>query len=256
MMLVLRSIVFNLYFYCVSFGFLLIILPRLLWNINYAHNVCYKWGCIVAWGLKHICNIHIAVRGAEYIPKSATLFACKHQSAMETTLLFMFVHRPSIILKKELSYIPFTKYLIKGAGHITVDRKMGAQARVHIVDEAKNRIDNNQSVLIFPEGTRSLVNSAPRYKRGIFSIYTKVNTPCTPIALNSGLFWPKNSFLRHPGTVIFEFLAPIEAGLNENEFMTTLTTRIEGTVARLVQEGVAEQSALKRKTHPRYNKPS
>jgi 1-acyl-sn-glycerol-3-phosphate acyltransferase len=246
-MLFIRSFAFQIYFYLITFYVVIINLPKVLINRSHAHYVYYQWACLTAWGLKKICFITIAVRGAENISQGAALYACKHQSVMETALMFLFIHRPAIILKKELSYIPLVKYLIEGAGHICVNRQAGAKARQHIVTEAKKRLKNNQQVLIFPEGTRSAVNSAPRYKRGIYGIYHHTQIACTPIALNTGLFWPRHSFLRYPGTVIFEFLPPIEAGLSEDEFMTTLTTRIEGTVARLIQEGVAEQASFKRK---------
>jgi len=254
MMLFLRSLTFHIYFYIVTIYIILVHIIRVLYQSNHAHYVYYRWGCLIAWGLKHICQISIEVRGGDYIPSAEALFASKHQSVMETALIFIFLDRPAVILKKELSYFPLVKHIIRGAGHICVDRKAGAKARQHIVDETKDRLSKGQKVLIFPEGTRSAVNAAPRYKRGIFSIYHNTETACTPIALNTGLFWPRQGFLLSSGTAIFEFLPPIETGLSENDFMTTLTTRIESTVARLVQEGVAEQSAIRRKTHPKFKK--
>jgi 1-acyl-sn-glycerol-3-phosphate acyltransferase len=249
-----RSLAFHIYIYAMSFYVIAFNAFRVRKNSDYAHTVYRRWGQLTIWGLKHICNIHIAVRGGDYIPKRRALLACKHQSMLETAVLFAILDCPSMVLKQELYNIPFAKYYINGAGHIPVNRKAGSQARNFIVTQARKRFDNGQSVLIFPEGTRSQVNSAPRYRRGIFAIYENLGTECTPIALNSGLFWPRHGFLRHAGTVIFEFLPPIPAGMRESDFMTELTTKIESTVARLVQEGVAEQSALRRRTHPTYQK--
>jgi 1-acyl-sn-glycerol-3-phosphate acyltransferase len=246
-MLFFRSFIFQIYFYSITFYVIVVNLPKLLINRSHAHYIYYRWACFTAWGLKEICHINIAVRGAENIPQGSALYACKHQSIMETALMFLFINRPAIVLKKELNYIPFAKYLIEGAGHISVDRQAGGKARQYIILEADKRVKNGQQVLIFPEGTRSILNSAPRYKRGIYGIYQHTQIACTPIALNTGLFWPRQSFLKYPGTVIFEFLPKIETGLSEDEFMTTLTTQIESTVARLVQEGVAEQASFKRK---------
>lgn len=252
MVLFLRSLVFNIYIYAMSFYVIAFNAPRVILRPSYAHNVYKRWGYLTAWGLKHICNIHIAVRGGEYIPKGGALLACKHQSMLETAVLFGILDCPSMVLKQELNKIPLAQYYINGAGHIPINRTAGTQARNLIVTESKKRIDAGQPVLIFPEGTRSHIHSAPRYKRGIFAIYDSLKVDCTPIALNSGLFWPRHGFLRHAGTVIFEFLPPIPAGMLEAEFMTELTTKIESTVARLIQEGVAEQTALRRKTHPQY----
>lgn len=256
MLLFFRSFAFHIYIYVMSFCIIAFNAPKVYFNPPHAHIIYRRWANLIIWGLKHICHIHIAVRGGDYIPKGGALMACKHQSMLETAVLFAILDCPSVVLKKELGYIPFANFYIRGAGHIPVDRKAGKQSRNFIVSEAKQRFDNNQQILIFPEGTRSQVNSAPRYKRGIFAIYDSLKVECTPIALNSGLFWPRHGFFRHPGTVIFEFLPPIPAGMQEAEFMTELTTKIESTVARLVQEGVAEQSALRRKIHPQFHKNS
>jgi 1-acyl-sn-glycerol-3-phosphate acyltransferase len=254
MTLFLRSLAFHIYIYVMSFYIIAFNARRVMLRPSYAHDVYRRWGYLTIWGLKHICNIHIAVRGGEYIPKGGALLACKHQSMLETAVLFAILDCPSMVLKQELNKIPFAKYYINGAGHIPVNRKAGSAARRFIIDKAKERYDAGQQVLIFPEGTRSKIHSAPHYKRGIFAIYDSLKVECVPIALNSGLFWPRHGFWRHAGTVIFEFLPPIPTGMNETEFMTEITTKIESTVARLVQEGVAEQSALKRKTHPQYNR--
>lgn len=252
MTLFFRSLIFNIYLYVFTFGLMFFTFPRVLITPSYAKIVYRKWGHIVAWGLKNITHIDIAVRGAEHIPTGAALLACKHQSMLETAILFAILEDMSVVLKKELGNIPLANAFIKGCGHIPIDRKQGKSARNFIVREAKDRYDKGQQVLIFPEGTRSNVNSAPRYRRGIYSIYQTLNCACTPVALNSGLFWGRNSFYRHAGTVIIEFLPKIEAGMVENEFMTELTTRIESTVARLVQEGVAEQTAIRRGSHPKF----
>jgi 1-acyl-sn-glycerol-3-phosphate acyltransferase len=254
MVLFFRSLAFHIYIYAMSFYIIAFNVPKVIRKPTYAHDVYKRWGYLTAWGLKHICKINIAVRGGEYIPKGGALLACKHQSMLETAVLFAILDCPAMVLKQELYNIPFAKYYINGAGHIPINRKAGSQARNFIITQARKRFEQGQAVLIFPEGTRSSVNSAPRYKRGIFAIYENLQIDCIPIALNSGLFWPRHGFLRHAGTVIFEFLPPIPAGMPESEFMTELTTKIESTVARLVQEGVAEQSALKRKTHPQYQK--
>lgn len=249
-----RSLGFHIYFILMSIYLVLVSIPRVIKDSNYTHIFYKRWGYLTIWGLKHICKIDLAIRGADYIPSDgkSALFACKHQSTLETILLFIILDRPAVVLKKELEKLPFAKFFIKGARHIPIDRKAGSKMRDLLVKEAEKRYQTKQSILIYPEGTRSEVNSAPRYKRGIFAIYDYLKVECVPIALNSGLFWPKKGFFFYPGTVIIEFLPPIETNLSENQFMTELTTRVESTVARLVQEGVAEQTAIRRKTHPKY----
>ncbi len=67
--------------------------------------------------------------------------------------------------------------------------------------------------------------------------------PCVPVALNSGLFWPRRSLIRRPGTIIVEFLDPIPPGLPKGEFLTRLTSAIETASDRLLAEAKSKESA-------------
>ena len=107
--------------------------------------------------------------------------------------------------------------------------------RFNICKKAKKSKDQKRSILIFPEGTRSVINSDPEYKRGILALYKNLKIPCVPVALNSGLFWPKNKLKKKPGKILVEFLKPIEPGLGDDDFMVQLETRIEEATNRLVK---------------------
>jgi 1-acyl-sn-glycerol-3-phosphate acyltransferase len=71
-------------------------------------------------------------------------------------------------------------------------------------------------------------------------LYTETGVPCVPVALNSGLFWPRRKFLRYPGTIRLEVLDPIAPGLPKAEFAERLQRDIESATARLVAEGERE----------------
>jgi 1-acyl-sn-glycerol-3-phosphate acyltransferase len=94
-----------------------------------------------------------------------------------------------------------------------------------------------RQVIIFPEGTRRAPDAAPDYKPGAAALYLKLGVACVPFALNSGLYWPRRQFLRHPGTIIVEFLPPIEAGLGRKVFAARLEEAVETATRRLVAEG-------------------
>jgi 1-acyl-sn-glycerol-3-phosphate acyltransferase len=104
---------------------------------------------------------------------------------------------------------------------------------------AKDRIAAGRQILIFPEGTRQPVGAPPAYKPGIVPIYEALGVPCVPVALNSGLFWPRRSLRRYPGTIVVEILAPIPAGLPRDAFKQELQQRIETASQRLADEGRA-----------------
>ena len=76
----------------------------------------------------------------------------------------------------------------------------------------------------------------PSYKPGVVALYEGLGLPCVPVALNSGLFWPRHSLMRYPGTIVVEFLEAIPPGLPRAEFRATLESRIEDATGRLMDE--------------------
>jgi 1-acyl-sn-glycerol-3-phosphate acyltransferase len=98
--------------------------------------------------------------------------------------------------------------------------------------------------VIFPEGTRTAPGAPPQYKAGIGLIYTDCGVACLPVALNSGLFWPRRTFMRYPGTLVVEFLDPLPPGLKRDEFLQRIESVIEEASTRLVEAGQAEQKEL------------
>jgi 1-acyl-sn-glycerol-3-phosphate acyltransferase len=99
-----------------------------------------------------------------------------------------------------------------------------------------------RQLVIFPEGTRRAPGAEPSYKPGIAHLYARTGLPCVPAALNSGLFWPRRSLLRRPGTIIVEFLPPIAPGFDRPGFLAHLQDTIEEASARLLLEtGIRDQ---------------
>jgi 1-acyl-sn-glycerol-3-phosphate acyltransferase len=99
-------------------------------------------------------------------------------------------------------------------------------------------------LIIFPEGTRTPVDAPPHYKTGVAQVYVDCGVPCIPVALNSGLFWPRRNFMRYPGTLVVEFLDPLPPGLSRREFITQVSTVIEDATTRLVEVARQEQAQL------------
>ncbi|MGH2322889.1 lysophospholipid acyltransferase family protein, partial [Enterococcus faecalis] len=79
---------------------------------------------------------------------------------------------------------------------------------------------------------------------GVSLIYGEAGVPCIPVALNSGLFWPRRTFLRYPGTIVIEFLDPIPPGLKRHDFNARLQAAIEEASDRLERAGREEQVRL------------
>jgi len=119
---------------------------------------------------------------------------------------------------------------------VPVDRGAGAQALNRMAERARIELARDRQLIIFPEGTRRPVGAEPRYKFGVARLYVTEGVPCVPIALNSGLFWPRRSLRMRPGTVVAEILDPIEPGLTRDAFQARLQHDIETATARLIAE--------------------
>jgi 1-acyl-sn-glycerol-3-phosphate acyltransferase len=121
-------------------------------------------------------------------------------------------------------------------GCIRIDRGGAARALRSLVEGARAAAAKGLSILIFPEGTRRAPEDPPDYKPGVAALYVALDLPVVPVALNSGLFWSRRSFMKRPGQITVEFLDSIPPGLDRRTFMTELQSRIETATARLVAE--------------------
>ncbi|HRN89985.1 MAG TPA: lysophospholipid acyltransferase family protein, partial [Hyphomicrobium sp.] len=132
---------------------------------------------------------------------------------------------------------PFYGWFCVKFEHILVKRERAAVALKTMIADARDRAEQGREIVIFPEGTRRAPGAPPDYKPGYVALYEGLGLPCVPLALNSGLFWPRRSLMRYPGTIVVEFLEPIPAGLPRKEFREVLEARLEAAAQRLVEEG-------------------
>ncbi|WP_315795622.1 lysophospholipid acyltransferase family protein [Bradyrhizobium sp. SZCCHNRI3043] len=240
----LRSLLFNILFYPNFVLWALIALPTLAMPRKALLRVANWWAQSNIVLMRVVCNIRVEYRGVEKIPKGPLIVAAKHQSMWETISLLHFFDAPFFVLKRELLRIPlFGQYLVK-ADMIAIDRSSGARALKQVMRRAAEEVKHGRQFVIFPEGTRRPAGAPPDYKGGVGLIYTDCGVPCLPVALNSGLFWPRRTFLRYPGTLVVEFLDPLPPGLPRDEFMQRIQSVIEEATNRLVAAGQAEQARL------------
>ena len=202
--------------------------------------VAKQWGRVNLWLLRHVCGLSVEWRGLEKIPPGGLIVASKHQSAWETFALLTILGDPIYVLKRELMWIPVFGWCMRKAGMIPVDRGAGRVALSAMTARVRNALADGRQIIIFPEGTRRPPGAPPKYKFGVAFVYEDCAAPCVPIALNSGLYWPRRRFLRFPGTVRVEVLDPILPGLDRKAFFTDLEQTLEAATARLIAEGLRE----------------
>ncbi len=237
--IVVRSIAFNALFYLALLGYLVVALPTLLLPRRGILRLAQHWARTNLALLRVVCRIDVDWRGLQNIPPGAVLIAAKHQSAWETFALLTLFRDPTFILKRELLWIPFYGWFASHAGMIPVDRGGGKAALVGMTARARAALGQGRQIVVFPEGTRRPPGAEPRYKIGIAHLYAQGAAPCVPIALNSGLFWPRRKFMRYPGTITVEVLEPIAPGLPMDAFFARLQHDIETATARLVAQAEA-----------------
>jgi 1-acyl-sn-glycerol-3-phosphate acyltransferase len=143
-----------------------------------------------------------------------------------------------MVMKAELRHIPFHGWFSRKFEHVFVARERGPAALRNLLRDAKARAAAGREVVIFPEGTRRKPGAEPDYKSGVVALYEGLGLPCVPVALNSGLYWPRRSLMRYPGTIVVEILDPLPAGLPRGEFKEQLQRRIEAASNRVILEAV------------------
>ena len=243
-MIVFRSIVFNIVFYAAFAAMMIVGLPCLVMPRPATIAYVRLWAKVSVWLLAAICGTRIEFRNLHFLPKGASILAVKHQSFLETFALITVLDDFTYILKKELTAIPFFGWYLMGTGQIAIDRGRKAGTLPSLQRSVREKLAAGRQVVIFPEGTRRPVGIAPAYKIGVSVLVTDTGVPCTPVALNSGLFWPRRSFVRRPGTVVIEFLPPIPPGLGKRDFMRRLEHVIEPATETLIAAAYAEDPTL------------
>jgi 1-acyl-sn-glycerol-3-phosphate acyltransferase len=243
-LVIVRSVLFNILFYLNLVVLLFVALITLALPRRAVLKMAELWGRVSVWLLRVVCGTRVELRGLENLPKGALIVAAKHQSTWETFALLKLFDDFTFIVKRELMWIPIFGWCMWKGRMIPVDRGAGSQALVDMTERAKREIRTGRQLVIFPEGTRRAAGAEPRYKFGVAHLYGEIGVPCVPVALNSGLFWPRRAFMRFPGTIVVEFLPPISPGLDKQAFFARLQSDIESATARLIEEGKAELKRL------------
>lgn len=190
--------------------------------------------------LRYLAGVKTHMTGQENIPEGGCIIASKHQSDWDVFAIFPHAGRPAYIVKKELMRIPFFGWAARSLDCIEVDRRRGAEAIPLMMAQAHAAVERGCRIVIFPEGTRKAPLAPPDYRQGIVRLYLELNVPVVPVALNSGLFWGRNSLLIRPGTAEGRFLPAIEPGLAPDVFLERLKSAIESNSNDLMLKAADE----------------
>ncbi len=234
-MIFLRSFVFNVGFYTGTLVLMIVFLPILILDRDALPRCGHVWSSMLRWWLSVAVGIRVEIRGE--IPSGPCLIAAKHQSAWETIEFLRLLPDTCFVLKRELTWIPIFGWYISGNRQIVVDRSGGVRALKRMLGEAQIALNAGRQIVVFPQGTRVEPGVAKTYQPGIALLYNRLDVRIIPVALNSGVVWGRNKFVKFPGTIVLEFLGAMPAGLDSRVFIKELSARIERATGELVDEG-------------------
>lgn len=224
----------------------ILFLPLIFINKNFAFLSTKIWSKGLIFGLKYICNVKVIVEGKENIPKDkGYLIISKHQSSWETVAFLLFFNKTTYVIKKELMKSIYIATYAKVLNFISLDRSNKVSSSKKIIEQSINLIKNNRTLVIFPEGKRSIPDKKTIYRSGCFSIYeqhSEKNFKCIPIALNSGLFVSNKNKIT-AGTITVRILPPMPDGLNKKQFIEYLENHIEKNSQELVDKELKKRNS-------------
>lgn len=223
----LRSFVFKMVFYFWTAFICVFCSPAMLLERRHLVACQTVWSHGVIWLLRFIMNIRVETRGLENLPVGGRLIAMKHQSMLDTFVMHALIGDPAFVMKEELLKIPLYGAFCKKAGMIPIDRDGGSQTMRLLMRRSKAAIEEGRSVIIFPEGSRSVPGEKHPYQPGVYGIYKYTKAPVVPVGVNSGVAWPKHGPLQTNGTIIFDFCPALAPGLDKDIFLNKLETHIE-----------------------------
>ena len=206
---------------CVGFVPLLITRPTALMAIR-------GWVSGIMALARWIARIDSRTEGREHIPPGPCIIAAQHQASYETFRVFLELEHPVLVLKRELTWIPFIGWYMYRTGMVPIDRGRGVSAMRKMLRAAEAAVKRGDQLVIFPEGTRTPAGVSVPYRPGVAALYSHCKVPVVPMALNSGRLWGKTRVLKLPGTITFRFLPALPAGLKKDEMLAELRTRLEG----------------------------
>jgi len=243
-MTVARALLFNALFYPWTLALMLWALVSAFGQARRIRRVVLLWSRSSLWLLARIVGLTRELRGLDRLPPPPFVIAAKHQSVWDVLALLDLFPDAAFVIKNELRHLPLFGWLAARSGHIAVDRRAGARALTAMVAAARRETQLGRPIILFPQGTRTRPGETRPYQVGVAAVYAELALPVVPVALNSGLFWPRRRPIQRAGTVRLEILPPLPPGLERHRFLEALAAAIEGATRRLEAEARAESTTV------------
>ena len=220
---------------------LMIFSPLVLVCIVLPFPVRYRisrfWAQSVLWLAKHCCGLSYEIEGLENLEKANTaIVLSKHQSAWETIALRYILPTHSVLLKRSLMWLPFWGWAMAALKPIAIDRKNQRASLRTLLERGSENLKLGLWVLIFPEGTRTAPGESKKFSSGGALLAQQSGFPVFPIAHNAGIYWPRYSFIKYPGTIKVKIGPMIES---KGRKAQDINAEAEAWIAQAMQEMLA-----------------
>ncbi len=174
-----------------------------------------RWALWHRWCAAHLLGLRVRLEGT--LPQSGALVVFKHESMFEAVETLALFDRPAVVMKQELVDMFGWGYVARAHGVIPVNRDAGASAMRAMITAAKAAKAAGRPIILFPEGTRVPHGESPPLRAGLAGLYKVLGLPVVPVALDTGRFSPKGSFIKKGGIVMMRVGEPIPPGLPREE---------------------------------------
>jgi 1-acyl-sn-glycerol-3-phosphate acyltransferase len=210
-----RSLIFWFCFFILSLVMTLAALATLMLPGHLIQPVVRGW----SRGHRWLCWLVLGqrVRWVGTMPKGARFIVMKHESMFETIDMPHLFKGVVIPAKRELLDIPLWGYAARRYGLIPVEREEGAKALRALLAAVKSAMAAGRPIVFFPEGTRVPQGETPPLRSGFAALYTLLGESVVPVAIDAGHLWPRNSWLRYPGTITYLVGEAVPPGLSRPE---------------------------------------
>lgn len=200
-------------------------------------RVIMSWTTLNIRAVKLLCGLGYRVEGLDNLPDQPVIILAKHQSTWETLALSSMFPTAAWVLKRELLKIPFFGWGLRLLDMIAIDRNAGRNAVEQVVTQGIERLEGGRHVVVFPEGTRMPAGERGRYKIGGAMLAAKSGYPVIAMAHNAGFFWPREQFLKYPGTITMRFSEVIPTqGREPGEINADVESWIEAQMPELNED--------------------
>lgn len=179
------------------------------------------------------------------------VFVFNHQSKIDPVIISRLLYKDFVgVGKKEVAALPFADKLMEFGGAVLIDRADSVGAVAALKPLVNVIRDEGKSVIMAPEGTRTVSPRLAPFKKGPFHLAMQAGVPMVPIVLHDAIdIAPKGTFLYRPGTVTVEVLAPVDTSDWAPATVDRHVAEVRGLfLAALGQEEPARTAPRRRKS--------